>query len=339
MSAIYTAGNASVTNGTTAVTGVGTSWLSGGLRAGDLFSANGHVIPIASVNSNTSITLARTWTASTLTNGTYFVLLLDDNVRTLVAVNALVAQLQGGNLTALAGLSGAVDKLPYFSGVGAMALTDLSAAARALLDDTSVAAMLTTLGAAPTGRATYGGSANAITLTSPVALGTGARLRFRATAANTGATTIALNGGSAIACRTVTGVALPSGYIRTDADTEAVYDGTNWVLTREIERGSNGNGDFTRFADGRLVCSKFVVQTGIATASGSIFVSAEVNWPFPVPFVSINDVFTSAGVRTSHSVWARTRAVGNTSANVMLFSAVSQAGSYTIEMSATGWWY
>jgi hypothetical protein len=336
---IYNTGTASVTNATTAVTGVGTNWLSGGLRAGDLFSANGHVIPIASVNSNTSLTLARTWTASTLSNGAYFVQLLDDNVRTLVAVNALLAQLNGGNLTAFSALSGAADKMPYFSGAGAMALADLSAAARNLLDDLTAGAMLTTLGAAPAVRATVGGSANALALTSPVVLATGAKLRFRATSANTGAATIALNGGAAKDCRTITGAVLPSGYIRTDADTEAVYDGTYWVLDREIERGSNANGDFTRFADGRLICSKFIVQTGIATAAGSIFVSAEVNWPFPVPFVSINDVFTSAGVRTSHVVWARTRAVGNTSANVALFSAISQAGSYTIEMSANGWWY
>lgn len=337
---IYNTGTASVTNATTAVTGVGTNWLSGGLRAGDLFSANGHIIPIASVNSNTSLTLARTWTASTLSNGAYFVQLLDDNVRTLVAVNALLAQLNAGNLTAFAGLSGAADKLPYFTGGGAMALADLSPAARGLLDDLTVGAMLTTLGAAPAVRATVGGSANAITLTSPVAFATGAKVRFRATATNAaGGTTLALNGAGAAGCRTITGAVLPAGYIRTDVDTEAVYDGTNWVLDREIERGSNANGDFTRFADGRLICSKFIVQTGIATAAGSIFVSAEVNWPFPVPFVSINDVFTSAGVRTSHTVWARTRAVGNTSANVALFSAVSQAGSYTIEMSANGWWY
>src|SRR5690606_8779342 len=71
------------------------------------------------------------------------------------------------------------------------------------------------------GRATRGGSANAITLTQSGALVAGTMVRWRAAAPNTGATTIAFNGGSAIACRTITGVVLPSGYIRTDVDTVA----------------------------------------------------------------------------------------------------------------------
>lgn len=53
------------------------------------------------------------------------------------------------NVSALAGLSGAADRLAYFTGVGAMSLTTLTAAARTVLDDTTVAAMLATMGGAP----------------------------------------------------------------------------------------------------------------------------------------------------------------------------------------------
>lgn len=112
-----------------------------------------------------------------------------------------------------------------------------------------------------------GGTANAITLTTGAGITgtppTGLRLWFRASSANTGATTIALDGGTPIACRTVTGVALPSGYIRTDVDTEAYFDGTHWILKREIQRGSNANGEFVRFADGtQIVVQPFTYNFG-----------------------------------------------------------------------------
>jgi len=72
-----------------------------------------------------------------------------DDANTAAMLTTLGAQPADTDLTAIAALISAADKVPYSTGAGSWALADLTAAGRALLDDANTAAMLTTLGAQP----------------------------------------------------------------------------------------------------------------------------------------------------------------------------------------------
>lgn len=349
-STTYSSGTISVGSGSTSVTGAGTSWASAGVRAGDLLIAGTAVVPIAAVTSATSITLSRGWTGGALSAANYDIMMVDDAVRSLVAANELLQQLTGGTLTSLAGLSSSADKVPYFSGNGVMALTGLTAAARSLLDDASVAAMRATLAApgiaASSVYGTYGGSANAITVTAGLpTLAAGAKVRFRATASNTGATTLNVDGLGAKECRTVTGVALPSGYIRTNIDMVATYNGTYWVVSwPAAERGSNSNGEYVRFADGTQICTMLVAAPTVSSTSSftGFYRSEIVIYSFPASFTATPSI--SCG-RSTPGTGGLIGDVGATAANSgwgmrwMAPAAFTDISAGSFALTAIGRWF
>lgn len=134
LQAYYNTGTCTVAAGGTAVTGQGTAWLSS-VRAGDLFGTHkGSGVRIASVNSNTSLTLAYDWQGGAQTAEVYEIALIPAGAEILGTARALLESLTNGNLAAFAGLDGSGgNKGVMMSGAGAAATYALTDAGRALL--------------------------------------------------------------------------------------------------------------------------------------------------------------------------------------------------------------
>ena len=83
---IYSTGTVSVTNGSAVVTGSGTAWAVA-LIAGGIFSTAGVSVPILSVDSDTSLTLAYNWPGTTASGAVYAIARENSEAADIVDLN------------------------------------------------------------------------------------------------------------------------------------------------------------------------------------------------------------------------------------------------------------
>ena len=113
---------------------------------------------------------------------------------------------------------------------------------------------------------------------------------------------------------------------------------TNGVPTGSIiQRGSNGNGEFVRFADGTQICWSSVFTADSTTARGGVFQwASNQTWTFPAAFSSNPNV---SPAHTNNTLcWGCAATASPTSVAVNVTSSLSLAGR-SGWFIATGRWY
>ncbi len=122
----YTSGTITLANGSTAVTGTGTLFDVAKFREGDTLQIQNLTAVIASVNTDTSLTLTSPWTGTSLTNAPYRARYLPDGARVTAQATTLIELLGNGVLTNLAELGVEDGKVPVGNAAGQYELVDTS---------------------------------------------------------------------------------------------------------------------------------------------------------------------------------------------------------------------
>lgn len=109
-----------------------------------------------------------------------------------------------------------------------------------------------------------------------------------------------------------------------------------------IERGSNTNGEYVKYADGTLICTKSVTSESVAVTGtyGPLFQGSAAAWTFPVPFLGALPVVNCDPYTASRlALQARNIAPSLTGANFAMIDIASGTYTYSIRYSAIGRWF
>lgn len=104
-----------------------------------------------------------------------------------------------------------------------------------------------------------------------------------------------------------------------------------------IERGSNANGEFVRFADGTQICAHIVAGLEITTAANSLWRSNSTNWTFPAVFAAPPVVAASLGILDTR--WVTCRAVSTTTGQARQYRTETTTSLADYQFLAVGRWF
>lgn len=108
-----------------------------------------------------------------------------------------------------------------------------------------------------------------------------------------------------------------------------------------MERNSNTNGHYARWADGTQFCTHNITVGTTTSASGSLFVTNETAWTYPIPFASIDFVHGARASSASNPFWVAQgpTGTGTETAYFRAVSSVSNSAGILIKVWALGRWF
>jgi hypothetical protein len=104
-----------------------------------------------------------------------------------------------------------------------------------------------------------------------------------------------------------------------------------------IERGSNGNGEYVKFADGTLICTFVTTVDAASFTAGSIYCSpSDGSWTFPVAFAT--QPIVSGSLENTGS-WLAIGSSNTATAGFSAWSYTVRSGTIGVRLMAVGRWF
>ncbi|MFP7675559.1 DUF2793 domain-containing protein [Marivita sp. S0852] len=128
------------------------------------------------------------------------------------------------------------------------------------------------------------------------------------------------------------------GYLKGTILNTVTQDGNGVPTGGVIERGSNGDGDYVRFADGTQICTSGDIPTGgITNPAGALFQSDHLAWTFPAPFApGMPPILTGESGNTG--AWPTFAPHGVLSTGLKATAIVSIGVGLNLRLCAIGRW-